>query len=291
MRVRAGDFPYLRQEAAGGHDSPFARHMVMKSHYPGKGPYGEQEAIPQAFAGTLPAPAPRHGRYCDRPTDWRTRLFGLSGTTAVFAMFAACALFTWRMAYSFPPVSEPLVITLQPLAAPPEPIEEVPEGPRQVEQKEQKQREAEERPQPPEIVLPRLAPLTLPAAPPLEESKAADPIPETTAPRSLPAPPAQQASSNQQASWEGLLLAHLEKYRRYPASARARREEGIAYVTFRMARAGGVLSAKIVRSSGSALLDRAALDTLKRAQPLPRIPDDKPDPLELSVPVEFFVHR
>lgn len=105
----------------------------------------------------------------------------------------------------------------------------------------------------------------------------------------MPAPPARQAASNQKATWVALLLAHLEKYRRYPAAARARRHEGVAYVTFRMNRAGTVLSADIVRSSGSAMLDRAALDTLRRAQPLPKIPDDRPDTLELSVPVEFFV--
>lgn len=92
-------------------------------------------------------------------------------------------------------------------------------------------------------------------------------------------------------TWEAVLLAHLEKYRRYPATARNRREEGVTYVTFHMNRAGMVLSNRIMRSSGSALLDRAALETLKRAQPLPPIPADRSDPLELSVPVEFFIAR
>ncbi|WP_313440412.1 energy transducer TonB [Novosphingobium sp.] len=43
------------------------------------------------------------------------------------------------------------------------------------------------------------------------------------------------------------------------------------------------------RSSGSIFLDRAALETIRRAQPLPAIPEGKPDELELSVPVEFFL--
>lgn len=58
---------------------------------------------------------------------------------------------------------------------------------------------------------------------------------------------------------------------------------------FRMNRAGRVLSASIARGSGYAALDREALATLRRAEPLPKIPPDKPDEVELSVPVEFFM--
>jgi protein TonB len=41
------------------------------------------------------------------------------------------------------------------------------------------------------------------------------------------------------------------------------------------------------RSSGSSLLDREALDTVRRAQPLPKVPADLPDPLTLTVAIEF----
>jgi protein TonB len=289
--MKRQDCSHARHGGAVDHDNLFDGYVVRTSYYPDTKPWWEREDAAPAMTATTPVSVSGHGRYSDRPMDWRTRLFGMSGTVGVFAVVAACALFTWHTVYAVPPVSEPLVMTLQPLAAPPEPVEEVPEGPRQVERKEQIPKEAQERPEPPEIVIPRPATLTLSAVQPVEEVKAADPVPETTAPTSMPAPPARQTASDQKASWEAQLLAHLEKYRRYPAMARARREEGIAYVTFRMNRAGSVLSAEIVRSSGSSLLDRAALDTLKRAQPLPKIPEDKPDPLELSVPVEFFVHR
>lgn len=229
-------------------------------------------------------------RYCDRPIGWQTRLFGISGTAGMFVLIAGFALFTWSAIQSVTPAAQLLTVTLQPLAAPPEPVEEVPEGPKQVEQKERRPKE-EPRPQPPEILVPRITPLTVPPIQPVEEVTAADPVKETTAPKSKPAPPARQASNDQKATWEALLLAHLEKYRRYPAGARARGAQGVTYVTFRMNRAGSVLSAEVARSSGSSTLDRAALDTLKRAQPLPKIPDDRPDVLELSVPVEFFVNR
>lgn len=230
-------------------------------------------------------------RYSDSSLDWRTRALGVCGTAGLFLLLAFAALFTWRVVRpAFPPPA-PMVVNLLSLTAPPEPAQEVPEGPQQLEQKAQKPEKREDRPEPPEILVPQPSPTTSTAEPPVEQAKAADPVPETTAPRSLPAPPANHASSNAEATWEALLLAHLEKYRRYPAAARARREQGVAHVTFRMDRQGRLLSAAIARSSGSAALDRAALETLRRAQPLPAIPDDKPDPLELSVPVEFFVRR
>lgn len=231
-------------------------------------------------------------RYSERPTDWRSRLCGMGGTALVFLLIAAATLVTWRVVQ--PIVAEPaplLVVDLQPLSAPPEPVKEVPEGPEQVEQEEQKPKEQEDRPAPPEITIQELSPITLPTPPPVEALRAADPVPETTAPKSIPAPPANRAASKAEATWEAMLLAHLEQYRRYPASARARRLEGTAYVWFRMNREGKVLASEIARSSGSAVLDRAALATIRRAQPLPAIPDDRPDPLELSVPVEFFVSR
>ena len=77
--------------------------------------------------------------------------------------------------------------------------------------------------------------------------------------------------------------------RRYPPAARARREEGVATVAFTMTRGGKVTSTSIVSSTGSSLLDREALETVRRAQPLPAVPDDIEAPLRLVVRLEFFV--
>lgn len=54
-------------------------------------------------------------------------------------------------------------------------------------------------------------------------------------------------------------------------------------------RPGRVLWSRVERSSGCGELDRAALDTLRRAAPLPAIPADRPDQVELVVPVEFYI--
>jgi protein TonB len=98
--------------------------------------------------------------------------------------------------------------------------------------------------------------------------------------------PAQPSSAGPD-SWEGRVLARLERFRLYPVAARRGHQQGVVYVRFRINRDGHVLSSSVMRSSGFFLLDQAALDTLRRADPLPRIPADRPDQIELSVPVEF----
>ncbi len=232
-------------------------------------------------------------RYAECPTDWRARAAGLGGTAGVFLAILTGLTFTWHMVQPLVAPPAPVVVNLQSFEAPPEPVREVPEGPERVEQQERKPQERKDLPEPPpRLVPPRPSPLTPPEPePPAAPAEAADPVPETAAPKSLPAPPSTRAASNAQASWEARLLSHLERYRRYPSSSRARREQGVVHVRFRMNRQGRVLSVSLLRSSGFSVLDQAALDTLRRAQPLPAIPDDRPDELELSIPVEFFVGR
>lgn len=247
---------------------------------------------PFHLAEAVPMPPPAGARYSDRPMAWRTRLAGMSGTGAVGLGVLACLFVTWHMVQPAPPPPEPLVVENMPLSAPPEPVEEVPEGPRQTEQQEQAPQPREEIPPLPKPVdVPRTTVLQPPPPPPAPPAQAADPVPETTAPRSLPAPPARQLASNAEANWQALLLGHLEKFRRYPAAAQARRVQGVAHIRFRVTRDGRVLSSEVLRSAGSPVLDRAAMETLRRAQPLPPIPPEQPDVMEVTVPIEFFMPR
>jgi len=213
----------------------------------------------------------------------------MGGTAGIAVGLTLAMLLAWHVVQPLVVTPAPLItVNLDRLEAPPEPQREVPEGPQQVEQQERQQVEPDQRDPLPEIEIPRLTPMVQPVAPPVDPVPPADPVPETTAPKAVPAPPANRMSSASPASWEAQVMAHLEHHRRYPAAARARRQQGVAYVTFRMNRAGQVLSSRVSRSSGAGVLDRAALDTLKRAQPLPAIPDDRPDEMELTVQVEFF---
>ncbi len=74
----------------------------------------------------------------------------------------------------------------------------------------------------------------------------------------------------------------------YPADAAARREEGTVVITFTVDRSGHVTERHIVRSAGSASLDKAVLDLVDGSQPFPPLPADYSQPhLTMTFPVRF----
>lgn len=79
------------------------------------------------------------------------------------------------------------------------------------------------------------------------------------------------ASRTTPAKWMSRLAAHLERRKRYPSGSRHRGGE-IVYVRFKVDGAGNLGSIKLARSSGNAKLDKAALDTVRRASPVPAPP-------------------
>ncbi|HEY0838066.1 MAG TPA: energy transducer TonB, partial [Azospirillum sp.] len=91
-------------------------------------------------------------------------------------------------------------------------------------------------------------------------------------------------------TWQGLVLGHLERHKRYPRIAQMRRQEGVAQVRFVIDRQGRVLSARLETGSGHALLDEETVALVERASPLPPPPPEMPrERIELVVPVQFFV--
>jgi protein TonB len=127
-------------------------------------------------------------------------------------------------------------------------------------------------------------------------------VEQTTAPPTTPAPPSQVAAapapgaqsmqpSNAQVTWEGAVLAQLERHKRYPRAARRRSQEGVPSVIIRINRQGEVLSVRLSHSSGFAMLDEEATALPERASPLPPPPPDMAgDPFEFTVPVQFFLN-
>ncbi|MHC0612667.1 energy transducer TonB family protein [Komagataeibacter oboediens] len=139
-----------------------------------------------------------------------------------------------------------------------------------------------------------------------QEKRVPDRLPPaaaTTAPPATDAPPAPTqaapvaGSSSAHAAhdpltWQGALLAQLEKCKRYPPVAMDSQHEGTPTVTFSMDRGGHVLSVRLASSSGHPLLDQEAMALPRRAQPLPIPPDSVPgDPITLTVPVEFHLNQ
>lgn len=85
------------------------------------------------------------------------------------------------------------------------------------------------------------------------------------------APGTGERSGGSGTAWFQLLRQRIERAKRYPAQARRWGMEGTAEVQFRIAGDGGVQGVTIVKSSGSAILDRASVETIKRAAPFPVI--------------------
>lgn len=87
-----------------------------------------------------------------------------------------------------------------------------------------------------------------------------------------PMPGASARDSNALPNWTSQLVARLERHKRYPSEAQSRGEHGVVRLAFSVDRSGGVHHARIVRSSGSSVLDRETLSLVERAAPLPPPP-------------------
>jgi protein TonB len=74
-------------------------------------------------------------------------------------------------------------------------------------------------------------------------------------------------------NYPGKIVAKLRRALRYPSGARGRRLNGVAQVRFVVGRSGDVGSVGLAASSGSPILDEAALATVHRAAPFPPIPE------------------
>ncbi len=144
---------------------------------------------------------------------------------------------------------------------------------------EQQPKEVEQPPPPPEPSQAVVAPPDEPPPQPIEEQK-----PPT------PAVPARTKGGGPhvERSWETAMTRHLQQYKRYPAAAQSRGEEGVVELSFTVDRTGRVLSREIVRSSGHRELDNEVISMIERAQPLPSFPASMPQAkLDLTVPIRF----
>jgi periplasmic protein TonB len=90
------------------------------------------------------------------------------------------------------------------------------------------------------------------------------------------------------ATWQKELIAHLDKHKHYP-SERSQKSAEIL-VSFALDRMGHVLSASIVKGSGDAAFDEAALAMVRKSDPVPMPPPLVADEgLNFTLPVIFRV--
>jgi periplasmic protein TonB len=88
------------------------------------------------------------------------------------------------------------------------------------------------------------------------------------------------------ASWQQAVVARLARFQRYPAQAKG--ATGVVNLSFSIDRQGHVLNSRVIKGSGSAVLDTEALSLLTRAAPLPPPPAGVPDSdLTFVLPIRF----
>jgi periplasmic protein TonB len=103
-----------------------------------------------------------------------------------------------------------------------------------------------------------------------------------------PAPGTGEAARRQRGTWTRQLVAHLDRHKRYPANRVQKTAEIV--ISFELDRTGHVVSTGIVKGSGDAAFDEAALAMVKRSDPVPQPPPLVADEgLNFTLPVIFRV--
>lgn len=148
-------------------------------------------------------------------------------------------------------------------------------------------------------------PVEMEVVPEPEKAETQDPEPlsqdpEGTAPNTAEVTPTcdpQEAGPEKQTQttlkeWQGVLQHHLDRYKRYPADAQRKGQQGTPHIVFTMCRDGRVLEAHVLQTSGFSALDQAGMDMVRGAEPLPGFPQGQSgDTLSVVVPVEFSLKR
>lgn len=118
---------------------------------------------------------------------------------------------------------------------------------------------------------------------------AREPMPaEPTVPGLRPTPSPDDAPPNSVAvKFQQALLRHVARYQRYPSAARRERLHGSVETLFSIERDGRLVDVSVKTSSGQAVLDKAAVEAIRRAEPLPSIPSGLPDRLTVDIRLVF----
>ncbi|MDF0733362.1 TonB family protein [Pseudomonas entomophila] len=221
-------------------------------------------------------------------TKTRSNLARYGGSLAiVLALHVIAVLLTlnWSVpqAIELPPAAMMVELAPLPEPAPPPPPKAAPQPPAPVEEPPlpklveapkpkiaiAKPPKPQPKPQPPK---PEKKPEPPKDEPPAKE-QVADTPPSNTPPQKSAAPaPSIASNSNALPSWQSDLLRHLAKYKKYPDDARRRGLQGINRLRFVVDAEGKVVSYALAGGSGSAALDRATLEMIRRAGTVPKPP-------------------
>lgn len=252
---------------------------------------GATADVEESAAGEVGSPAwsgpIRSASYSEQPLGLGTRLFGIGGVALTSLFVLGGVLLTWRV---YPPATASSAISVfevRSSAVPEEPVERPPAEP--VSEDKEQPTFAQNTPKidPLEIQIGKDSPAA--SLPPKPVFDTTPQIERAAPPEVRPQPPAPPVGTGK-STWEGLVLAALNKAKRYPRYAQSQGQQGTPWIRFTMNREGKVLSVKLDRSASLRALDEEALALPKRAQPLPKPPQDvQGEVIELIVPIEFLL--
>ena len=127
-----------------------------------------------------------------------------------------------------------------------------------------------------------------PAEVPLPLEKPPEKVQNSPPPAPVTAQRVKGGAPKVEPSWQTSLMRQLQRFKRYPASAQSRKEEGVVLLSFSLDRSGHVLAHSIARSSGHLDLDNEVMAMIMRAEPLPPFPESMSQTqIDLTVPIRF----
>lgn len=192
------------------------------------------------------------------------------------------------------PPSEPAPAREEAAPPPPEPAPPEPEKPAPV---EPRPKPPVKKPLPPTPPAPKARPTPPAAVVPGPEAKSPEGSSVASVPSASTGPAGSGSDTRSTApSWapaarvryEELLFAWIDRHKQYPMLAQRRGIQGSGSVRVRIDRNGRVLDRVLVRSTGQAILDEAALDMVRRASPFPAVPEEySGSSFEFVAPVEY----
>jgi protein TonB len=119
------------------------------------------------------------------------------------------------------------------------------------------------------------------------DTKAAQKTKVAAATPSMPSSGLGRGRSDRSSNYDGIVAAHLARYKQTPAAARSTQPGtmGVATVSFSIDGGGRVTSARLVRASGNAAIDQEVVALARRASPFPPPPDGRAR--SFTIPVRF----
>lgn len=241
------------------------------------------------FAAGLPS---RHGMRV--PLDWRALALAIAGHAAIVGWVIGARPSIEHMTPR-PPIfarvlvpvrAEPEVqVPVQPPAPPePEPVAPMPKAPPPAEPEPRPVLTAPD-PAPASTAFtappPPADPTPVPAEAAARAPAAAD-APSRTTLDALPGDP------DELRSYLAAVMRKLNRHKTYPRALKKAKVEGTVVIEFTIDRDGHLLASGVKLGSGYVELDRAAMDMLASANPLPAIPDFMHRAeLALAIPVEY----